>query len=188
MSLQKYAQQTAADRKVAFESHQSSLRVRTNNACRYTTLYCIFFQYLKHLERTDRPADGPTSIQLVEAAIQQLRESNPNFITSADASRLLLELQEAGRHTAGLIKEKIKRSFLVELPQILVTDQSTIAVAELIEQDIEDNDLYSDELPASATLDQVQLNEQTHTWVDGYYDQVSGVVKASCSNAWFKQL
>lgn len=191
MSLKKYQQQTAATRMLAFESYQTGMRVRTNNSCRFVMLYCIFWQYLKNFMRNGLPANADnaaTAMDYVEIALNQFKENNPNFLSAADYNKLLLDLQEASLNPPCRLKEKIKRSFLVELPQILLEDQTTAEDAKVIEEDIVNNDIYSDDLPPSITLDQIQLSEQTYIMVDGYYEQVAGVVKASCSDAWFQML
>lgn len=183
----KHEQSVKAERKVAFEEYQGNMRTRVDNQCRYAMLYCIFRQYLEHLTFHNSPAAGMTPIDATLNTIEQVRTANPAFLSATDWSDLAIGLKKWGIYTSPT-SEKIKRSFLVVLPELLKNDANLEQDAELVENEVIENNIQSADPTPAITLDQIQLNEKTLLVIDGYYDQVASIVRSSASDDWFKTL
>lgn len=173
--------------KAAFEEYQGNMRTRVDNQCRYAMMYCIFRQYLEHLLHHGSPTEAMRPIDVVLATIEQVREANPMFLSATDWSDLSIGLKKWGIYTSPT-SEKIKRSFLVVLPELLKNDANLEQDAELVEATVAENNIQTADPTPAITLDQVQLDEKTRLIIDGYYNQVAEIVRSSASGDWFQTL
>lgn len=173
--------------KAAFEEYQGNMRARVDNQCRYAMMYCIFRQYLEHLMQHGSPTDAMRPIDVVLSTIEQVRTANPMFLSATDWSDLAVGLKKWGVYTSP-VSEKIKRSFLVVLPELLKNDANLEEDAELVETVVAENNIQSADTTPAITLDQVQLDEKTLLIIDGYYDQVAEIVRSSATGEWFQML
>ena len=183
----KFSKEANAAKKVAFEEYQDSMRTRVDNQCRYAMMYCIFRQYLEHLMLHGSPVAEMRPIDVALNAIEQVRVANPAFLSATDWADLAIGLKKWGVYTSPT-SEKIKRSFLVVLPELLRNDANLESDAELVENEVVENNIQSADTTPAITLDQIQLDEKTLLIIDGYYDQVAEIVRSSASGDWFKTL
>ena len=173
----------------AFEEYRAHARYSVDAKIRIHTTYHILRQYCLDYQKK-HPDVSLDKVRL--AAMDELlkvTKQNPYSYSDTELSAIEKLLEGGVTVSHDTAADKIKRSVLVELAEDLPDDDGESAdVKKEVQENIEKNDVMSDDLPEAKHYHDCNLSNITKMLVEGYYGYVTGLFKDSKCDAWFTDL
>lgn len=177
--IQQYHQQQRQSLMEQFKEYQQTTTVLAENKCRYSMLFCILREYVKHEQKCT--ANTGEIYQKIEAILSALQAKQPNFLDTGSYTILMTELRNKCYSPPVNTADTIKLSFARRLSGLLTPT--------VFSKDISANLTENEILPESEeSQQQLNLSNDTQMLLNGYYEATIGLLKSCVNDTWIASL